>query len=152
MSEAADVLVQIASWFLSPFSVRPMTSWVVGTIMTGSLGEVLPILKSADRQPKSMARIESPSTMGKPSKRPPIYSRSRSDGVTLVGVKTTRSAGRQEIFFTTDVLVYTRFCVLPGQAIQLHPGLVPHFLVRGHGFADGRALSHNFYDVTDRST
>ena len=63
-------------------------------MITGPLGVTDSTLKKAARLPNRAACILAPSTTGSPSSKLPMYCKSRSAGVTLVGVRTIRSAGR----------------------------------------------------------
>ena len=68
---------------------------------TGPAGDVLLTLKSAERVPKSVARMRSPSTTARPSSRLPMYFRSRSPGLWPTAAKVRRLAGLAEALATS---------------------------------------------------
>jgi hypothetical protein len=78
----------------SPLATAPLP--ILEQPLCPSLGilNLLSTLKQAERLPNSAAWIFAPSRTGKPSRRLPMYFRSRSAGTTVVGASTTRSAGR----------------------------------------------------------
>src|SRR3989337_3306600 len=61
-------------------------SIVVGLITTTPFGIVVSTTKSVNRLPKSVARIRSPSIIGSPSSRFPMYLLSRSRLTVVIGV------------------------------------------------------------------
>ncbi len=48
-----------------------------------------------------------------------------------------------------DEIIYPGAGVFPADAVQLHPGPAPQFLVGRHGLADRGPLAHDLHDVTD---